>query len=51
MTSANGYVSFDFIATFCVCQGNTRQVELALRLSAASSKHFVVFEMPSVLES
>jgi len=48
---ADAYISSDFTETFCVCQGNTRRVELALRLLTPSCKHFVIFKMPSVLES
>lgn len=42
---------FDFTATFCVFQDSTRRVELTLTLPAPSCKHFVIFEMHSLLES
>lgn len=36
MASPDAFVSSDFTATFCVCQGNTRRAQLALRLPACS---------------
>lgn len=49
MAYADACVSFDFSGTIFVSQGNIKSVELALRLHAPSYKHFLIFEIPSVM--